>query len=82
MRVQDLPYPSLQAKAEILVGAILSGEPFHSFGGRRLPFDRQLVSVRLGRRYRAIFREFGKVRELVEVLSHEDYNNFMGRARR
>ncbi|MDI3258368.1 MAG: hypothetical protein QJR02_01405 [Sinobacteraceae bacterium] len=50
------------------------------FGGKRLTqVDRTLISVPLGNRNRALFREVqGRIR-LIKAMTHEEYNSFIWR---
>ena len=44
------------------------------FKGKRLHFDRRIVSIPLGRRWRAIFARTNEGYRFLKTLSHERYN--------
>lgn len=73
----QLPHASLRKKAaEVLLGILLQGLPYTNFGGKRMDFDRELISVPVGRSWRILLREESdKSKSLVSVLSHEKYNH-------
>jgi len=45
------------------------------FGGKRLSFNRLLISIPLGRRWRAIFEMTVNGYKFRDCLSHENYNH-------
>lgn len=63
-------------KALEAIEAIRSGRPHAEFEGKRLATmgQRDVIVIRLGRRYRLICRDLGGRREFVEAISHETYN--------
>lgn len=64
----------LVEKAREIISAIESGQPYTDFKGKRMRFDREVVSVPLGYDWRLIFHPIGGRYVCQELLSHEDYN--------
>ncbi|MEZ4447919.1 MAG: hypothetical protein R3B09_00480 [Nannocystaceae bacterium] len=73
--LRDLPERALVTKTREILRAIAGGDDYTRFHGKRLSFDRGLVSVPIGKRYRLLLRDEGGVLRPIEVLTHEAYNN-------
>lgn len=75
--LSTLPSEKIAERARDIIRDILRNSvPYTNFGGKRLNYDRTLISVPLGRNYRLLFREGvdgGKT--AISALSHEDYNH-------
>lgn len=69
-----LPTRSQVEKARTLLAAIRQGQPYTDFRGKRLHYDRTLISVPLSRDYRILFRDTGDGLLPLSCLSHETYN--------
>ena len=71
--MHDYPVPVVEKAREVLA-AVAAGAPYMQFGGKRLNYDRTLVSVPVGRSYRLVFRDRGGQLAPKELLTHEAYN--------
>lgn len=75
MKGKYLP-PVYELKLERIEKELKSGQASPAkYKGRKLKRFPGLVSVPLGRRYRAVFRKATNGYVLVEAMSHEAYNN-------
>ena len=69
-----LPNKLLVEKARSILIAIQNGEPYTTFKGKRMIYNRNIVSVPIGIDYRMLF-EIKKVKLTpLSLMSHEDYN--------
>jgi hypothetical protein len=74
--LRRLPTRPLVCKARAILAQIAAGIPYTRFRGKRFDYDRTVISVPLGRRYRLLFRdELGALYPLC-CLSHEVYNHW------
>lgn len=73
--LRALPERALVTKARQILAALAGGEDYTRFHGKRIGFDRALISVPLGKRYRLLLRDEGGALRPLECLSHEAYNN-------
>lgn len=73
--IKRLPRKNQRAKAVRIIAAIEAGEDWQQFHGKRLRYDRELVSIPIGRKWRIIFSTRGEgPPTLVGVYSHSEYN--------
>lgn len=61
-------------KARKIIADIHNGRPYVRYRGKRLKFDRHIISVPLNRDWRLIFYESGGKIRCRELMSHEEYN--------
>jgi len=71
--MSKLPQYVAEKAAEILK-AILAGETYMKFHGKRLADDRNVISVPVGCFYRILLRDDAGKAVPMQVLSHEEYN--------
>ena len=64
----------LVAEARAIFEGIGQGRPYQGYKGKRLRYDRDIVSVPLGRDHRILLQEVGDTLVPMEVMSHETYN--------
>lgn len=72
--LRTLPHKKLVLKARIILNAIRSGEQFQNFNGKRMNYNRKIVSIPIDNDYRILFKEDESGLVPFEVMSHEDYN--------
>lgn len=72
--LRALPDRAMVAKARQILTALAGGEDYTRFHGKRIGFDRALISVPIGKRYRLLLRDEGGALRPIECLSHEAYN--------
>ena len=71
--LSSLPSPKLIEKARQIL-ANLEQHSYTHYNGKRMNYDRSVISIPLGRDYRLLLREKdGKLHPL-KVMSHEEYN--------
>jgi hypothetical protein len=75
-----LPTPCLTQKAlSILADIVDHRAPYTRYGGKRLYFDRSIISVPIGYHYRLLLRELEDRRKIpLQIMSHETYNHYHG----
>jgi hypothetical protein len=61
-------------KAESIVLRIENGEHFQRLGGKRMYFDKTLISIPVGMKYRIIARDANGQLSVKYVVTHERYN--------
>jgi hypothetical protein len=65
----------LHAKTrKILKDVIDRGLPFAQFGGKRMQYNRNHISIPINRDYRIIIHQQDSTLVPIKALSHEDYN--------
>ncbi len=69
-----LPNNKIADKARSILDAIQAGESFQKFHGKRLKFDRTIISVPVNRDYRLIYDQIDDTLTPRKVIGHEDYN--------
>jgi hypothetical protein len=62
-----------------ILDQIAAGVPYTRFRGKRFRYDRTVISVPLGRRYRLLFQDEGGALHPLCCLSHEAYNHWKPR---
>jgi hypothetical protein len=73
--LRDLPSALLLEKARTILHAIAGGSNYRLFKGKRLNYDRTVISVPIGYNYRLLFIEQSDGHLVPkQLLSHEDYN--------
>ncbi|MBE9226724.1 hypothetical protein IQ264_14950 [Phormidium sp. LEGE 05292] len=73
INLRDLPY-HVVTKARLVIAALQENKDYREFGGKRLRYDRFIISIPITRNYRMLCRDCGTMLIPQEVLSHEDYN--------
>lgn len=75
-----LPTPGLTQKALSILAAIVDHRaPYTRYGGKRMYYDRSIISVPIGYHYRLLFREMDDSRKIpIQIMSHETYNHYHG----
>ena len=73
INLRDLP-DHVVIKARSVIAALQENKDYREFGGKRLRYDRFIISIPITRNYRMLCRDCGTMLIPQEVLSHEDYN--------
>jgi hypothetical protein len=69
-------------KSRSILADLQKGKHFQKLSGKRMHFDKTLVRIPVGLRYRMLCREEqGRITPLM-VVSHEDYNAYANNKRR
>ncbi|MGD1901071.1 MAG: hypothetical protein ACFB9N_02395 [Geitlerinemataceae cyanobacterium] len=66
--------PNLVVKARNIIHSLHDGQDYRDFGGKRLNYDRQVISIPLNRDYRMICHDIDGKPTPKSVVSHEEYN--------
>jgi len=66
--------PKLVIKARSIITGLDQGQDYREFGGKRLNYDRQVISIPLNRDYRMICHDIDGKPTPQGVVSHEEYN--------
>jgi hypothetical protein len=69
-----LPTRRLVEKARQIIADIASGAPYVNFKGKRMNFDRNVISVPLNHDFRLLYQQTEAGLTLTSVMSHEEYN--------
>lgn len=71
-----LPRAGLRSRAHAaIVGIIIDKQPYRVFGGKRLTYNRAIISIPIGRDWRLLLLESADKRKTVlSLISHEAYN--------
>lgn len=78
--LRGLPTHVVQ-KSRHIVGELEKGRHFSKLSGKRMHFDKSVVRIPVGLRYRMLCREEkGRITPLM-VMSHEDYNAYANNKR-
>ncbi|ALG67010.1 DUF7682 family zinc-binding protein [Beggiatoa leptomitoformis] len=72
--LRKLPHKNLVIKARAILVAIKEGQAYQVFNGKRMNYDRHIVSVPIDNDYRILFKDDKDGLVPVVVLSHEEYN--------
>ena len=72
--LRSLPRRELVIEARDVLAGIGAGRHYAEFGGKRLNYDRTIISVPLGRDYRILFRDDDSGLTPIAAMSHEAYN--------
>jgi hypothetical protein len=72
--LRALPRRELVLEARDVLAGIAAGRPYGEYGGKRLNYDRTIISVPLGRDYRILLRDDDGGLTPIAVMSHEAYN--------
>lgn len=55
--------------------------PYTCYGGKRMYYDRSIISVPIGYHYRLMLREDGDGRKIpIRIMSHETYNHCLSQS--
>lgn len=66
--------PAHRERAREVIRRTAAGESHTEFKGKRLEYDRTVISVPLGRRWRLVLREVDKALIPLKCMSHSEYN--------
>ena len=69
-----LPNRRLVEKARQIIAEIAAGASYMNFKGKRMNFDRNIISVPLNHDFRLLYQQTDTGLVLTSVMSHEDYN--------
>ena len=72
--LRSLPRRELVIEARDVLAGIGAGRHYAEFGGKRLNYDRTIISVPLGRDYRILFRDDDGWLMPIVAMSHDVYN--------
>ena len=61
-------------KARKIIAGIANGIPYTQFRGKRMNYDRHVISIPINRDFRLIYHETATGLELTQVIDHEKYN--------
>lgn len=78
--LRGLPHHVIE-KARSILQDIQQGEHFKTLKGKRMIFDRTVIRIPVGHRYRLLCREQGGQLLPWRVLSHEEYNAYASNKR-
>lgn len=67
------------ANAQNIIEQIEAGTHFAQLNGKRMFFDRQYITIPVGRSYRLIAREREKKLVFQKLVTHENYNKILSR---
>ncbi len=63
------------AKARCIIARLETGTPYWKLHGKRLQWNRNVISIPVGRSWRILAEEVGGQVEARQVLSHSSYNH-------
>ena len=63
------------AKARSIIVRLESGTPYWKFHGKRLQWNRRVISIPVGRSWRILAEDAGGQVRARQVLSHSSYNH-------
>ncbi len=71
-----LPTERYRAMASTIIREITENtHQYTHYRGKRMAYDRRIISILIGRNYRLLFRELADgTKTVIKVLSHEEYN--------
>lgn len=72
--LQPLQLKSRILKARKIIRGIANGIPYTQFRGKRMNYDRHVITIPINRDFRLIYHETDNGLELIEVIDHEKYN--------
>ncbi len=75
---RDYPAHVLE-KAKTIIERIEAGEHFASLKGKRLVWNRAMISIQINPDYRIIAEEVGKELKFKSVVSHSEYDKLIRR---
>jgi len=67
--------PGILAKARRIIARLEAGTPYWQLQGKRLQFDRQVISIPVGRSWRILAEDRAGRLRVRQVLSHSSYNH-------
>lgn len=73
INLRHLP-KNVVVKARNIMAALREEQNYRSFHGKRLRYDRFIISIPVTRNYRLLCRDYGNLLIPECVVSHEDYN--------
>lgn len=74
IELRKLPHKKLVLKAREILSALARGISYEKLGGKRMNYNREVVSIPIGNDYRLLCRAQGNEVIPLRVLSHEEYN--------
>ncbi len=72
--LRSLPTRKLVEKARTIIQAVANGEAYQHFGGKRLNYDRNMISIPINHDYRLLYYHAENGIELQRLMNHEEYN--------
>jgi|DewCreStandDraft_4_1066084.scaffolds.fasta_scaffold255670_2 hypothetical protein len=69
----------IKCKAVSIIQALENGMHFQKLGGKRMEFDRNLISIPVGFSYRMVARDDDGNIVIHHLVSHEQYNKLIRR---
>jgi hypothetical protein len=63
------------AKARSIIARLESGTPYWKLRGKRLQWNRRVISIPVGRSWRILAQDTGGRVQAQQVLSHSSYNH-------
>lgn len=70
----QLPTDKLADKARVIMDEISKGECYTKFRGKRMKYNRSMISIPLNRRYRLVYTNEGGEMLPIAAVSHSEYN--------
>ena len=74
INLKVLQKKSLIEKARRIIKDIAKGVSYTQFKGKRMNYNRHVISVPINRDYRLIYRETETGLEIADLMNHEQYN--------
>jgi hypothetical protein len=75
MDLSALPNSRLMEQARTILDGLSNGESHHQHQGKRMHYDRAVISIPIGYRYRLLLLCLKGRYVPLEIMSHEQYNN-------
>ena len=72
--LQALGRKNLILKARRIISLISLGTPYTDFKGKRLNYNRKVISVPINHDFRLIYKQYDSELILSKIMSHEEYN--------
>jgi hypothetical protein len=69
-----LPRKKLVLKARSILESVREGESFQQLNGKRMNYNRKIISIPIDNDYRILFKEEKSGLIPFDLLSHEEYN--------
>ncbi|MDQ7015079.1 MAG: hypothetical protein Q9N68_01750 [Gammaproteobacteria bacterium] len=74
INLRKLPNKTLVNKARNIISSINSGDSYTKFKGKRMRYNRDVISIPLNHDFRVIYHDCSSGLKLQSLLSHEEYN--------
>ena len=73
--LSSLPHQSTVDRAKSILDGLSRGENHNTYRGKRMHYDRCVISIPVGYRYRLLLLAERGSYVVIDVMSHERYNN-------